>query len=261
MIKIDSSNGGRGTFECENLADLKNINPQVFDSAVLIQKKIIGQELDLSGFYHDGKLIFFTYSEIKKVSENKFGPSVVRLYHQLGAIDKKIFLEMEQLGQALGADGFVTISCMESSEDKKRYFIEADMRPNSWVQFGKFFGDDPAKRISKWFLHQETPQYPSAINKKYPTQLLMPYFYRMLPTEILLNRYNVWKFLPIEDYKLVFHLLYTKSAIFLKMIKYIPTKLCRMIVRNKEHRIKIRTKFKEILQFFINKLYFFKKAV
>jgi len=50
----------------------------------LVQKKIEGTELDLSGFYREGKLIYFTHSKIEKVSQNKFGPSLLRTYEQIG---------------------------------------------------------------------------------------------------------------------------------------------------------------------------------
>ncbi|MBU6339202.1 MAG: ATP-grasp domain-containing protein [Rickettsiales bacterium] len=128
MIKTNSDSGGVGVFECNDVADINKINSSFFNSPLLVQKKIIGTELDLYGLYRDGKLIYFTYSQIKKVAKNKFGPSKLRLYKQLSVVDKEIFIEMKNLGKALGANGFVTISCIEANN--KRYFFEADMRPN-----------------------------------------------------------------------------------------------------------------------------------
>jgi len=251
MIKVDSSGGGWGVFECKNSCDVKKIEARFFKSPLLVQKKIEGSELDLSGFYREGKLIYFTHSKIEKVSKNKFGPSLLRTYEQLGNIDRSVFLEMQKLGEALGADGFINISCIKSAIDKKRYFIEADMRPNSWVEFGKFLGDDPAQRISKWFLNGETMQYPLPVNNDYPEKLILPYYLRLSALEILFNRYSVWKYLPLEDHKLLIEVMaveiFKLNQIF-KKIKRVPTFLIRLAVPQKEDRNKIKLKFKEVYQ-------------
>ncbi len=254
MVKIDRCGGGGcGVFECKNVLDFDLLNKEIFNSPLLIQKKIIGTELDLSALYRNGKLIHFSYSKIEKVVMNQFGPSSVRTYHQLGTLDKKIFLEMMQLGKVLGADGFATISCLHSDEDNKRYFIEADMRPNVWVEFSKFLGDDPAMRIINWCVARQTLTYP-AINKKYPTQLLMPYFLRLSFSEILRNRYNVWKYIPRRDLRLILALVLSqryvlpKPKITLKRIKRAPTNLIRIVVPQREVRLKIKSYFRLILR-------------
>lgn len=258
MIKANSSGGGEGVFECQNALDIDLIGNNFFDKPVLVQKKIIGTELDLSAFYQDKKLIFFSYSKIKKVVSGKFGPSVVRLYRQLGSVNKEIFLEMEKLGEALDANGFVTISCIETI-DKKRYFIEADMRPNSWIEFPKFIGNDPAIAVSNWFLKKEILAYPQKLNPKYSSEIILPYFNRMTMSEILFNRYKVWKYLPCRDSKLLFYLLALKFEFivskikkyhliikkFPKTIKRFPTALIHLALPKKEDRIRVRNYIKQ----------------
>lgn len=64
---------------------------------------------------------------------NKFGASSLRKYYQTSVVDKEIFLEVQQLGKALGADGFTNISCIQSVDGGGRYVIEADMRANAWI--------------------------------------------------------------------------------------------------------------------------------
>lgn len=220
MVKIDSSCGGIGVFECKNPADFQKLNPSVFNLPVLIQKKIIGTELDLSAFYQKSNLIYFSHSKIEKVAYNNFGPSVLRTYTQLGALDKALLSEMEALGSAIGANGFVNISCIQTAKGD-RYFIEADMRPNAWTEFSKFLGDDPAIRISKWFEQKESMRALPKINEEYPIKLLLPYFLRMPLHDILLNRYQVWKYLPIEDTSLLFALLYRKFKLLKSLTKII----------------------------------------
>ena len=206
MVKTDSDGGGNGVFECKNIEDILNLRPDIRTqsrkSPLVIQKKIIGTELDLSALYRDGKLIYFNHAIPTKVV-NKFGPSSLRIYSQLGIVDKKVFEQMQRLGEALGANGFVNISGIKSDSDDEIYIFEADMRPNTWVEFNKFIGDDPAARIQSWFKFQKTLEYPQPLNPKYPRQLLLPYFLRLPPAQLLLNKHRVWKYMITEEYSIL----------------------------------------------------------
>jgi hypothetical protein len=251
LVKVDSSGGGDGVFECKKQSDFNLIDPKIFDSPLLIQKKINGVELDLSALYRDGKLVHFSYSEIKKVIANKFGPSVLRTYHQLSTIDQQVFTDLSNLGEALGANGFVNIASIKSSDDNKIYFFEADMRPNVWVDFTKFIGDDAAIKIAKWFLNGQTLQYPQPVNNCYPPTKLMPYCLRMSSLEVLFNRYNVWSFIFKEEDKvileLVFHqLFYRKIKSFLRQIKNSPNTLIKLVLPKKEDRLRVKNYFKQL---------------
>jgi len=121
------------------------------------------------------------------------------------------------------------------------------MRPNSWVEFGKFLGEDPAQRISNWFLNGETMQYPLRVNNDYPTKLILPYYLRLSALEILFNRYSVWKYLPLQDHGLLIKVMLVEvfklNQIFRK-IKRVPTFLIKLAVSHKEDRNKIKLKFK-----------------
>lgn len=166
---------------------------------MLLQKKIQGIELDLSGFYQNSKLIHFSCSRIERVN-GKFGASALRTYVQIAHLKKEIFDELDLLGMALGANGFVNIACIQSDHDQKRYFIEADMRPNAWVDFSKYFGDDPAVQIKKFFSTKNTLQHPYPINLAFPDKILLPYFSRIKLWELVINRYCVWKYIPNKDH-------------------------------------------------------------
>lgn len=249
MIKSDSESGGNEVFECFNSADIAAINSKIFDLPILVQKKIEGVELDLSAFYRNSQLIHFNYSVIEKTIK-KFGPSCLRTYTQLGNVDESIFLEINRLGKALGADGFVNISGIKSNHDNKIYFFEADMRPNVWIDHTKFFGDDLAVKISQWFSDGLALKYPFPNNNKYPTQLLVPYFLRMSLLEVIFNRYQVWKFMSKEDVKWILQLQYRKLLeairIFFKKINRIPTILIRLLVPEKEMRLRIKGSLKRM---------------
>jgi hypothetical protein len=215
LIKIDASCGGFGVFECSNDDDLKILLKDIDKYPVLIQKPIQGIELDLSGFYQDGKLVHFSYSKVERVCFNKFGPSALRNYVPIGHLQKDIFDELTLLGKAIGAHGFVNISCIQSEQDNKRYFFEADMRPNVWVDFPKYFGNDPATHIAKYFSSGNTLNYPYPINPAYGEKILLPFFLRVSLWELALNRYNVWRYVPRNNALIAVYLMIRKIKVLM----------------------------------------------
>jgi hypothetical protein len=167
-----------------------------------------GIELDLSALYFKGELIHFSYSEIEKASSNRFGPSSVRLYRPLCYVEEQMFLELTHIGKALGAHGFANISCMQS--EGNRFYFEADMRANAWVNTPRFFGEDPAIRIKNWLIRGERLHCPAPHLPNQPFSIRIPYFLRLKWTEVLFNRYRVWKYIPSDDKKLMARLLLRK---------------------------------------------------
>ena len=196
IVKIDSSSSGFGVYECSDNNDVDNLSGELKDYPVLIQKKIEGTQLDLSGFYQDGQLIHFSYSCPQRFFGNKFGVESVRNYSQLGSVEEIFFDDLMHLGMALGANGFANICCIRSVQDQKLYFIEADMRPNAWINFPRYFGDDPAIRISNYFTSGQVLKYPCKVNKRFPEKITLPFFFRLNLWEIISNRYGVWKYIP-----------------------------------------------------------------
>jgi hypothetical protein len=198
FVKIDFSGAGDGTFECHNQAELEAVGNDILVWPVLIQAKIDGYEVDLSAFWQKTELVFFSYSTIKGTSRGMFGPSSLRLYSQLGTVDPAIFDEMRRLGRAIGADGFANVSVMQGN-DGHRYYFEADMRPNTWVNAPRFFGDDPAVRISRYLSDGEAMVGPGSVRPEFPDTILIPYFSRLRLWEFAVNRYRSWSFLPDTD--------------------------------------------------------------
>lgn len=199
LVKVDFSSGGSGVFECNVIDDLRKIPQQSYDVSVLVQKKITGQEHDLSAFYQGGKLVDFNYSKVLK-RIGKFEPASLRLYKRFSDLDENLITQMQKLGEALGADGFVNISAMKCDKDGQLYFFEADVRPNVWADFGKFIGNDIAVKISNYFNNPDSWQ----INKKFddlsfPAEMIIPQYCRLKFWEVLCNRYNVWQFVSRDD--------------------------------------------------------------
>ncbi len=196
MLKGDFSGGGRQTYDCASQIDFDLLLKNFDAYPAVLQKKIIGEEIGIEAFYQQGALIHFSYARVLRTEKNiKFGPSKLREYTQTGALDAAVFDELKALGIALGADGFVNISLLVAHADKKRYYIEADMRPTTWIDFPKYFGDAPAQKIKDYFASGQQPCRAGKQDPAYPEKIILPHFLRMALWELLMNRYQVWRYM------------------------------------------------------------------
>jgi hypothetical protein len=195
FIKLDSSSGGAGVFEnsCED--GQENLADKIKTYPVVVQKKISGIEVSMEAFYQNGMLIHFSYSTQEKY-KYRFGPTLVRRYTQLSSLKEKVFDDLDLLGMALGANGFVNISSIRSNLDGKLYFFEADMRPNLWISHPRYFGDDPARAINRYFATGQTLRPPCPVNSGYPEDILLSHALRAGLGDLVLNRHQVWRHLP-----------------------------------------------------------------
>lgn len=195
MLKIDSSGGGAGVFECHSDVDVLS-HKEELSYPILIQKLVEGDTLDLSAFYQNGELVHFTYSKFEKVIGGKYGPSSLRRYWQLACVESSVFEELRVLGKTLGADGFVNVTAIDSVCDSKRYYFEADMRPNVWVDYGKFIGNDAAIALRDYFSIGKPLTCPQPFNTVFSDSALIPYLPRLTLSEVFLNKYDCWSYLP-----------------------------------------------------------------
>jgi hypothetical protein len=202
LLKIDFSGGGTGVFECDNLEEVRAVKLPPNSFPLLLQQKIPGPVIDLSGFFYQGNIIHFSYAQFLYVDRPSFGPSEVRQYLTRHSIDPSIVDELNELGRALGLNGFVNISCIHSTEDGKRYYFEADVRPNVWVNFPYYLNDDPAKVFNAFFQSGKTMSLANFPSDGTVTQLQMPYMFRLSFLAIVLNKYDVWRYskeYPLEE--------------------------------------------------------------
>ena len=70
------------------------------------------------------------------------------------------------------------------------------MRPNLWINHPRYFGDDPATVIRRYFLTGAATGYPYPFNPRYPREILLSHALRAGPGSLALNRYGVWRHLP-----------------------------------------------------------------
>jgi len=195
MLKIDSSGGGAGVFECHSDVDVLS-HKEKLSYPIIIQKWVEGDTLDLSAFYQNGELVHFTYSKFEKVIGGKYGPSSLRRYWQLACVEGSVFEELRVLGKTLGADGFVNVTAIDSVCDSKRYYFEADMRPNVWVDYGKFIGNDSSIALRDYFSTGQPLTCPQPFNAVFSDSALIPYLPRLTLLEVFLNKYDCWSYLP-----------------------------------------------------------------
>ncbi len=209
MLKVDASFGGLGVRECRSGAEILQNADMFSEQPLLIQKMVKGQEVALDATYVRRKLAHFAYAWPLR-SQSEFGPSILRKYFPLPLVDEKVFEELRALGRALGADGFVNITCIDAEDGSGRYYIEADTRPNVWMNFARYCGDDPADRI-----HEEFCGGPGLSKERTGaaagcSSVIIPYCLRMRCRDLVLNRYGVWKYTPFTDAPVAVRLLANK---------------------------------------------------
>ncbi|HEY9191760.1 MAG TPA: hypothetical protein VIO81_02705 [Methyloversatilis sp.] len=198
IIKGDRSGGGKQTLDILNESDLSRVLAGFDFFPAILQRKVAGDLIGIEAFYQDRLLISFSYSEVLQTTGNEFSPSVLRHYHQTGSIDPSVQRELEDIGRALGADGFANISCILTEQNERHYF-EADMRPTAWVAHSSYFGDDLASKIRTYLMDGIRQENLSTLDERYPATIELPLFIRMRPWEILINRYSVWKYIYFDS--------------------------------------------------------------
>lgn len=190
LLKIDYSGGGIGTFRLNSEIDIFNVPSHFKEQPLLIQKYIEGSLIDLLAFFQDGELICFSCSQSISNINGPYGPSKEKVYYSLNSIDSRISAELSALGKALSAHGFCNITCIECSSTKKRYYFEADMRPNDWINYPQHMRDDFALRVREYFINGSVFDTNSISGESTPIEYFFANPSRMNVVELLTNRYN-----------------------------------------------------------------------
>ncbi|WP_263357824.1 ATP-grasp domain-containing protein [Acidicapsa ligni] len=229
LIKADSGNGGNCVWECKNDRDVRKLEDVFKAEPMLVQRRIEGRELDLSAIYFEQKLVHFAYSVIEW-SLPQFAPSVIRTYYPLPLVAEEIFEEVSTLGRVLNANGFVTIGCIEAADGSGRYYFEADMRTNVWIDFSSFYGEDEKSRIRAWFSNGAYLCKENIRGDAGCLPVTIPYFQRIALWELMVNRYHVWKYIPWTDTKMILTLL-CAHAVMPVARTMMPSRLRQMVKR------------------------------
>ncbi|MBC7553956.1 MAG: ATP-grasp domain-containing protein [Taibaiella sp.] len=208
MMKTDRSEAGTGVFKCDNLHDLiDNLKNVENKHNVVFQQFIEGYDINMEVLYKEGELIVYSYAKLLKIL-GKFGLSTQRLFSQ----NTEIIPELRKIGRSIGLNGFASIAFMYNELDKKHYLIEIDVRPNSWIYYGRFTGNDFSegiKKISKGDLtlvNFDSNKYPSEVKVSLYKKDMM----RVIVTKDvkgflywMLNKEDCRKYIPTYDKKLL----------------------------------------------------------
>lgn len=230
LVKTDSDNGGNGVYRCESADDVWKLGAVFGSGPLLVQGWIAGRELDLSAIFFEQKLVHFAYSVIERTVPGMAALSAVRSYHPLPLVRDEVFEEVATLGRALDANGFVSVSCIEAADGSGRYYFEADMRPNVWVDVSRFYHDDAAVRIRSWFEHGKYLSRESVAADAGCVPIRIPYFKRIAWWELLVNRYNVWRFIPWSETSVVLRQLCSRAVMPLAR-SVVPTRVRKAVKR------------------------------
>ena len=172
----------------------------------------------------------------------KFGPTSVRKYTQLAFLEKQLFDQLELLGKALGADGFVNISSIRSEHDERLYFFEADMRPNLWIDHTKYFGDDWAPIMRRYFFSGEKITYPYPVDPRYSGQVMLSHYSRIGWMDLMLNRHQIWKHLPHNFFSstLYFRIWVLMVSVIVRFCKSAMPDWCYVFLQKIYHQVNDR---------------------
>ena len=231
LLKIDYSGGGAGTFKLNHSGDILNIPTAFRGETLLLQKFIEGRLFDMSGFYQDGKLIHFSCSEFLEVPTNPFGPSILKVFNKGASSKGRVILELSSIGRALGLHGFTNVGFIESSQDGKRYYFEVDVRPNDWINYPSYYGDDPAINI-KNYLTKKLFLRPSDANESIDEIYLFANPSRLNFYELITNKY-CWitysSFYSLSMHKLSLFIFNPIEKFKILMVQYVKPKISNEI--------------------------------
>ncbi len=165
MLKTDKSEAGTGVFKCDNEAELKqNLDRIENKENIVFQQYIDGYDINMEVLFKDGELIVYSYARLLMIL-GKFGLSTQRMFTQ----NTEIIPQLVKVGRSMGINGFASIAFMYSIPDRKHYLIEVDVRPNSWIYYGKFTGNNFTEGIKKikkgdlTLLHHDETKYPKEV--------------------------------------------------------------------------------------------------
>lgn len=208
LMKLDKSEGGFGVFLCENEAALEKHIANTRDKNNLVfQQFIKGYDINTEVLYRNGELLVYSYSRTLTIM-GKFGVSTQRLFYQNSEVEETLV----HMGKTLGLNGFGNVVFMYSEQEKMHYLIEIDMRPNAWMYYGRFTGNDFSEGVRR--IINNDLKLVSPTDEQAKKELLISLYkkdvYRcILEKDIkglfgwFTNRHHCWRYIPFYDGKLL----------------------------------------------------------
>lgn len=206
--KIDFSWGGANMFvsnDFEAFQSKLELLPE--NQNTMIQEYIIGEEVPVEALFYKGELLEYMTSKILQFDKGPFSLSTKRLYYHNP--DLKSLLQ--NLGQKLGITGFANIAYIKESSSNIYYLIEIDMRPNSWMAYGRFCNRDFSKALY-YFINDHAQLLKNQHQATKPVEIAL--FFKDLrrcfwqrdfkgALKWILNDKSLWRYIPFYDWKLL----------------------------------------------------------
>jgi len=213
LLKQDLSWGGGGIQICNNQAELELALPNLNkDYPFIFQEFITGIDIGVEAYFSNGILLNYNAGEVTSYFKSKFSFTTMRLYF----LSDEIKALLDQIGNVFGINGFASIQLIYKESEKKFYLLEADLRPNFYVPYGRFTGQDFSEAIKK----KIDPSYIIPPNKllKHGEKMEIAIFYRDIIRcfnqkdirgifKWIFNYKGYWRFIPLYDLTLFKHIL------------------------------------------------------
>ncbi|BDQ12913.1 hypothetical protein [Sediminibacterium sp. TEGAF015] len=222
LLKQDLSWGGGGIIQCNSASDFKlafqKLNPVY---PYVFQELIEGKDIGVEALFNNGVLLNYNAGEVKSYFKSKFSFTTKRSYF----LNEEIRILLEKIGAAFTINGFASIQFIYNELDNQYYLIECDLRPNFYIPYGRFTGQDFSEAIKKKINpnYQIAPNTKLANNKTIEVALFYRDIIKCLKRRDLLgllqwviNYKGYWRFIPLYDFKLFKNMM--KELCFYKLL-------------------------------------------
>jgi biotin carboxylase len=137
--KLDFSWGGTDMFISTTFEEFEtNLHKIPENEDVLIQEYIDGEEIHVEALFYQGELMAYFTANILKFSTTKFSYTTQKKYFN----DTLLEPILRKIGAALKMNSFGNICFLYDKDRKKHFLIEVDPRPNSWMPYSRFIGEN-----------------------------------------------------------------------------------------------------------------------
>ncbi len=205
IIKIEGTNGGKGTFRADSADELSGLRPALANKQVVIEQFLDGPEAAIEALYLSGELVAYNFSYVMR-RIGRFGSSYERRFQPCASVASALI----RLGRLLQLNCFTNISCIADPRSDTHFFFEVDLRPNAWVSFGQLVGVDFSNVIRR-FIRQPDRHEPVASTS---IERMLAHFERDVRYSLargdwrrvwawVINRNNCWDAAPFDDWKLM----------------------------------------------------------
>jgi len=223
LLKQDLSWGGGGIIQCNDQAEFNTAFEKLNrEYPYVFQEMIEGKDIGVEALYDNGVLLNYNAGEVKSYFKSKFSFTTKREYF----LNDDIKILLEKIGLAFTINGFASIQFIYNQQDNQYYLIECDLRPNFYIPYGRFTGQDFSEAIKK----KIDPNYQIPTNTKLGKSktIEVALFYRDIIKCIkrkdmlgllkwLANFKGYWRYIPLYDFTLFQHLM--KELFIKKLLK------------------------------------------